>query len=98
MINNFKMYSPKKNTTNNPRIKYGPKGISDDFSFFNVTYKAIGNARNAPIAIVNNPNCHPKINPKRKLNLISPPPRLSFLNIKSPNILNKYITANVIKP
>ena len=68
--------------------KYGPKGKTL-LSFLIKLIIDKGRAINEAINIVTIDISNPSVNPIKNINFISPPPRLSFLNIKSPNTLNK---------
>ena len=71
-------------------LKNGPNGIIFSLSE-NKMNKAIGKAINVAKKIVQIDIGKPSTNPNKNINLISPPPRDSFLNALSPNILIPYI-------
>ena len=73
----------------------GPNGIILLSSFIN-DITDIGRAIKAAINIATIDISKPNIKPKTNNNLISPPPKLSFLNITSPKILNKYKTVESV--
>lgn len=78
-------------------LKKGPKGIIFSLSenkISNATGKAIKVAKNIVQIDIGNPIT----NPKRNINLMSPPPSDSFLKALSPNILMAYIAKKAPTP
>ena len=73
--------------------RYGPNGIML-LLFLTKLIIDNGSAMNDAINIVTIDISNPKTNPIKNNNLISPPPKLSFLNIQSPISLNKYRVKN----
>lgn len=71
----------------------GPKGTKLTFLFQSINNE-IGNAKKLAKNITNSPSNGLITNPNTNINLISPPPKLSFLNKKLPKIIIKYITPN----
>ena len=77
--------------------KNGPNGTR--FSFFSANIiKDIGKAKILAIKITTNPNNGLINNPKTNINLMSPQPKLSFLNIRFPNNIIPNINPNNIRP
>ena len=78
-------------------IRKGPKGINLVF-FLNNIINEIGNAIKLPKNITNKLGSGDKTSPITNINLISPPPKDSFLNKKFPNNIIVYIMQNIINP
>ena len=78
-------------------LRNGPKGII--LSFLNSKRnKAIGKAIKVAKKILQIAIGYPITSPIRNINLMSPPPKDSCLNIMSPTFLTRYIVANEPKP
>jgi hypothetical protein len=76
----------------------GKKKIEEVLPMFLNFIKDIGRPTKDPTNIDKIDACHPKTNPNTNINLISPPPIDSFLNIKSPSNFIKNIIPNAIIP
>ena len=78
-------------------LKNGPNGIILSFFVIN-KIKAIGKARNVAKNMLHTAISYPITNPIKNINLISPPPSDSCLNIASPNFFIKNNVRNAPAP
>ena len=87
----------KKYIINAAILKNGPYGISCsffDFKIINDDGRAIKADKNIVIIDISQPITIPNM----AINFMSPPPRLSFLNMKSPNSFKPNIIKKAITP